>query len=124
MAFGKSDEQKQQNAASRAAEEYARSPVGLAEAAKERGDLFYQLEIEINSISGTSGLGSSTARVRRSGGRPDVLGQIEELGWRLEHVGYVFIETGATSTNRAFGTGQGTVTKGFTQGIYLFRNVG
>lgn len=124
MAFGKSDEQRQENAARKAAEDHARSPLGMAEAAKERGDLFYQLEIEINSISGASGFGSSTARIRRSGGRPDVLGQIEELGWRLEHVGYVFIETGATSTNRAFGTGQGTVTKGFTQGIYLFRNTG
>lgn len=124
MAFGKTQEQKDEEARQKAAAAYAESPVGRAEAAKARGDLFFQIEIEINSVSGTSGLGSSTGRVRQHGGRPDVLGQIEDAGWRLEHVGYVFIETGSTSTNRAFGTGQGVVVKGFTQGIYLFRNTG
>jgi hypothetical protein len=34
----------------------------------------------------------------------------------------VFVETGATSTNRVFSTGLGTVIKGETLGIYLFRN--
>ncbi len=72
---------------------------------------------------GRSGLGSSTGRVRHSGGRPDLLGQIEEKGWKLEHVGYVFIETGATTTNRMLSTGQGMVTRGNVTGIYLFRAV-
>lgn len=122
MAWGKTDEQKQAEAQDQAAAAWAASPVGLATAAKERGDGFFQFEIDISTLSGASGFGSSAGRVRHTGGRPDVLGQIEEVGWRLEHVGYVFVETGATTTNRAFGTGQGMVTKGVVRGIYLFRN--
>lgn len=122
MAFGKSDEQKAAEKLQQEADAYAASPVGMAYAAKSRGDAFFQVELEINSVSGNSQWGSAQGRVRGAGGRPDVLGQIEEIGWRLEHVGYVFIETGSTSTNRVLGTGQGVVTKGLTQGIYLFRN--
>jgi hypothetical protein len=52
-----------------------------------------------------------------------VLGQIEQLGWHLEHAGWTFIETGATSSDMIFGSGQGTVTQGEVTGIYLFRRV-
>jgi hypothetical protein len=134
MAFGKSDEEKaadraaklaadEAHEAERAAQAYAASPAGQAAAAKARGDGFFQVEIDINRLVGTSALGSSRGRLSGAGGRPDLLGQIEDVGWRLEHVGYVFIETGSTSTNRALSTGQGTVTRGVVRGIYLFRNV-
>jgi hypothetical protein len=33
----------------------------------------------------------------------------------------MFVETGATTTNRMMSTGQGTVTRGVVRGIYLFR---
>jgi hypothetical protein len=52
-----------------------------------------------------------------------VLGQIEELGWHLEHVGYVFVETGAVDRNKAFSGGTVTRTNGYVQGTYLFRAV-
>jgi hypothetical protein len=121
MAFGKSPEQKQAEAQRAAAEAAANSPLGRAHAARARGDGFFQLTISVSELAGTaSALGSSANRIKQ-GGRPDLLGQIEEAGWRLEHVGYVFIETGSTSTNRVIATGQGTVTKGVVQGIYLFR---
>lgn len=123
MALFKSDAERAQRADDKAAERYAASPLGRAEAAHEAGDGFYQLELDISHLSGASGLGSSTGRIRHSGGRPDLLGQIEDIGWRLEHAGYVFVETGATTTNRALGTGQGMVTKGVVRGIYLFRRV-
>ena len=87
------------------------------------GVAFFQIEIEVNQLAGSSGFGSSTGRVRHSGGRPDLLGQIEDKGWKLEHVGYVFIETGSTTTNRVLSTGQGMVTRGNVTGIYLFRAV-
>ncbi|WP_324645081.1 hypothetical protein [Pseudarthrobacter sp. LT1] len=51
------------------------------------------------------------------------LGQIEALRWHLEHAGYVFVETGSTSTNRVLATEQGVVTKGHVAGISLFRRV-
>jgi hypothetical protein len=133
MAWGKSDEEKAAEVAMKEAQQlsqaeqrqrqaYLASPVGLAETARQRGDGFFHLELDISTLGGpASSFGSSANQVKRSGGRPDLLGQIEEMGWRLEHVGYVFVETGSTSTNRVLSTGQGSVTRGVVQGIYLFR---
>lgn len=135
MAWGKTEEQKQKEQAERealeleakkakAAARYAASPVGRAAAAHENGDGFFQLEIEVSELSGlTSAFGSSNNTVRHSGVATDVLARIEAKGWHLEHVGYVFIETGSTSTNRVMSTGQGVVTRGNVTGIYLFRRV-
>jgi hypothetical protein len=112
MALGKRSER----------EPEADSIVSLAVEARAEGQAFFQVEIAVSKLrGGSSTLGSSSNSIRHTGGRPDLLGQIEEAGWRLEHVGYVFVETGATSTNRVFGTGQGTVTRGEVVGIYLFR---
>jgi hypothetical protein len=123
MAWGKTDDEKAARAAEKDAERYAKSPLGQAEAAKANGDGFFQFELDLSTIDGKSAMGTSSAHVRHSGGRPDLLGQIEELGFRLEHAGYVYIETGATTTNRMGGTGQGVVNKGVVRGIYLFRNL-
>jgi hypothetical protein len=140
--FGKSDEDKQaeraaeeqaaqQRAAAAAKEqaerEYAASPVGRAEAALARGDRFFQIQLPVSTLSGDrSWFGSSDNSVQsavadRTDGKPDVLTQIEDVGWNLEHAGYVFVETGATSSTRMFSSGEGTVTEGSVQGIYLFR---
>ena len=122
MAWGKTDEEKAAASAAKQREAYLKTPVGQAEEAKQRGDAFFQFEHDIATLGGAaSALGSSSNRVT-SRKRPDVLGQIEEIGWHLENVGYVFIETGSTSTNRMLSTGQGTVTRGMVRGIYLFRN--
>jgi len=118
MAWGKSEEQKQAEAAERAeaerrvaaqkaeaeakkaAAEYAASPVGRAEAAAAAGAVFFQLELDISQLAGpSSGFGSSDNTIRGTGGRPDVLGQVEDKGWRLENVGYVFVETGSTTSD-------------------------
>lgn len=119
------EEQARKDAAAEAKQraEYEASPAGRAEAERAAGSAFFQIEIEVSQLSGSSGFGSSTGRVRHSGGRPDLLGQIEDKGWKLEHVGYVFIETGSTTTNRVMSTGQGMVTRGNVTGIYLFRAV-
>ncbi len=50
------------------------------------------------------------------------LGEIEKLGWHLEHAGYYFMVTGETSTSRVFVTGEATAVSGVTVGVYLFRN--
>lgn len=102
---------------------YWASPVGQAESARFHGLGFFQVEIPIRSIGGASAFGNQTTFVLGSGGRPDILSQIEAKGWRLENVGYVFVETGATSTNHFLTTGQGTATHGHVLGIYLFRAV-
>jgi hypothetical protein len=117
------EEQNEARGQAQARAEYEASPLGRAEMAHAAGNAFFQIELEVSQISGGSSFGSSTGTVRHTGGRPDLLGQIEEKGWHLEHVGYVFIETGSTTTNRVLQTGQGMVTRGNVTGIYLFRSV-
>ncbi len=131
--WGKSEDERLAQQTAKDAEHKARAnakaeatwratPVGQSATAHENGDGFFQFESDISKLAGqASGFGSSVNVVRRSGGPTDVLAQIESVGWRLEHVGYVFIETGSTSTNRVLSTGQGTVTRGVVTGIYLFR---
>src|SRR5664279_4808153 len=122
MTFGKSASDKQAEAREarqraeaatreRAAQEYAASPLGRAEAARERGDGFFQIHLPVTTLSGDrSWFGSSDNRIEpvrnvRRDGKPDILTQIEDVGWRLEHVGYVFVETGATTSGRMLTSG-------------------
>lgn len=137
MAWGKTDEEKAQITAEKHAAQAAReqtkaeaaywaSPVGQAAQAKQRGDRFFQITIEASQLRGrsTDFLGpSSTSTTRRVQGVPDVLGQIEAVGWHLEHVGYVFVETGTNSRDKVLSSGAQTMTSGRVEGIYLFRAV-
>jgi hypothetical protein len=110
-------------AAIEAAAAFAASPVGQARAAFRRGDGFFEVEIEVKRANGAvSTRGSSSSSGQRRG-RPDVLSQIEDEGFQLEHVGYVFIQTDATSPDRVLPEGQVAVPRGFVQGIYLFRRM-
>lgn len=104
----------------------ANTPVGRAKTAYANGDTFYQVEMEVSTLAGShSAFGSSENSVQHAGSTAEILGQIEAIGWSLEHIGYVFVETGSTSTNRVLASGQGVVTKGHVAGIYLFiREVG
>jgi hypothetical protein len=135
MPWGKSEEEKEAERVAAAQEErrkaeaaaaqaqaeaaaaHAASPVGRAETAYASGDQFFQLEIDISRLSGAAF--SSASAVMKTDHRADVLGQIEAAGWSLEHVGYVFIETGEKSTQMFVSTG--TSVSGMVQGIYLFR---
>ena len=114
--------QQEQAAANAAATALAAAPAGRARTAYARGDRWFQIEIEVSALSGSaSRFGSSDNAVVPAAESADVLGRIEDEGWRLEHTGFVFVETGSTSTDRLLGTGQGTVTRGVVTGIYLFR---
>jgi hypothetical protein len=111
--------------AERAKEAYRNSPLGMAESAYQSGDQFFQVEMEVSSLAGShSSFGSSENVLVQAPSTAVTLGQIEAVGWHLEHAGYVFVETGSTSTNRVLATGQGVVTKGHVAGIYLFRRAG
>lgn len=140
MAWGKSEEEKaaeqaeeqrraadalrrrEEAARQKQADEHAASPLGQAEAAAAAGAVFFQTQIEVSRLDGNASFGAATASIQHNA-RPDVLGQIEALGWRLENVGYVFVETGTTSSARVMMSGEATAVRGVVLGIYLFRNV-
>ena len=101
---------------------YLATPVGQAEAAYQAGQMFFQLTTNISQVQGKSSDWnySQSTRTSRSNAT-DTLGQIEEIGWHLEHVGYVFVETGEIARSKAMSSGSVTRTDGYVEGIYLFR---
>ena len=73
------------------------SPVGAAARAKLRGDHFFQIELDdatltayAESAARSSAHSAAGRRARRT---CDLLGQIEELGWHLEHVSWWGVDT-------------------------------
>jgi hypothetical protein len=97
------------------------SPVGAATAAKEAGETFFEVQLRVGSHTGTAGFGSTDGR-HITASSANTLGEIEKLGWRLEHTGYYFMLTGETSTARVFVSGDATAISGVTMGVYVFRN--
>lgn len=98
------------------------SPAGLATTAKEAGDLFFEVQLEVGRQERDAVFGAQRDVGGHRTSAASTLAAIEGLGWRLEHVGYVFLVTGETSTDKMFISGEQTAVSGKTVGIYLFRN--
>ncbi|WP_426004873.1 hypothetical protein ACPFL9_20425 [Paenarthrobacter sp. NyZ202] len=112
MAWGKSEEQKQAERALKDQAAYAASPMGRAEAAHRNGDGFFQLELPVSQVR--------NSRVFPGAAPGGLLGQIEAVGWRLEHAGFVFLQTDSSTTPGIFQGTEGQL-EGDVMGIYLFR---
>jgi hypothetical protein len=143
MAFGKSPEEKaaeqaakeqqaieaarQQAAAAqaKAQQDFLAGPIGQATTAKQGKQGFFEVQLTVGSSQRVSSIfnsdptGSGSNRTATHAG---TLAAIESVGWHLEHVGYIFMITGESSSDRILGTGQNTAVSGETVGIYLFRN--
>ena len=98
------------------------TPIGMATTAKESGNGFFEIELEIGSSSRNVSFGSADFGKHKKSDFTGLLSQIEEVGWRLEHVGYYFMITGETSRDKFLASGQNTAVNGKTMGVYLFRN--
>ena len=83
----------------------AASPVDLAALARLRGDRYFQVELDHLTVASYANGAPAGRRGRRRRGATDLLGQIEELGWNLEHVAWWRDEDGAG-----------------VRGVYLFRS--
>jgi hypothetical protein len=113
--------QREREEAEKAQREYLESPIGQADQAHDRGDLFFQIEIPHASMKGSVTWAGNLNKKKTYGGAPDTLGQIEQLGWRLEHASWVYVQTGQESRDKFASSGQQVVVKGEVVGIYLFR---
>jgi hypothetical protein len=102
-------------------EAFMATPVGAATAAKEAGQPFLEIQLEVGGHTGSAGFGSADGR-RSASSSAAALGEVEKLGWRLEQAGYYFMITGETSTARVLVSGEATAVSGVTVGVYLFRN--
>lgn len=114
-------ERKQQEAAEAA---FLASPPGQARLAKETGQRFFQIVLEIEKVDrGATDylLHTMNTKVKQTSDLVGaVLTGIEDEGWELVHAGYVFRETGGASRDKFLASGQQIAVLGNTLGIYLF----
>jgi hypothetical protein len=102
------------------------SPIGQATTAKEQGQGFFEIQLEVGSSQrDTTIFGGNNTNIEKTKtqSHAGTLAAIEAIGWRLEHVGHVFVVTSESSRNKLLLTGQQTAVSGRTIGIYLFRNI-
>lgn len=103
------------------AEEAARL-LQLARESLERGDTVHHLQVDVASLTGgQSSWGSSDNALAPDESLSFFISRVEELGWRLAHADHVFVETGASTSQRMLGTGDGVVNRGGVRGFFLFR---
>src|SRR5215472_8728271 len=89
------------------------SPVGAATAAKEEGQRFFEVQLEVGRHAGSAGWGATEGRHTTSSSAA-TLGEIENLGWRLEHAGNYLIIRGETRPDRCFASEEPPRTSGVT----------
>jgi hypothetical protein len=94
--------------------------------AYHNGDGFFQVQLEVSEVARSvwsSSYQGYSVKEGEAQSHADVLSRIEAVGWRLEHVGYVYVMTGQVSRDKLLSSGQEVGVMGKTVGIYLFRRV-
>jgi hypothetical protein len=97
------------------------SPVGQAARAMLRGDRFFQIELDDTTLAAYAETAAPADTGRRARRTRDLLGQIEELGWHLEHVSWWRVDAGEPAADqhpRHSGPRADHV-----RGVYLFHSV-
>lgn len=111
-------ERREAKRAEKTAEKDARkfedTPAGQARAARQAGDVMFQVA-EPLPRTGFAKL--------NFGSHAPMLQQVEAEGWRLESSSFVYQETGQRSRDKLLSSGQNTQVSGQILGIYLFRAI-
>jgi hypothetical protein len=122
------DEYEQELAANRAAADQAKaqaelaaSPIGQATQAWTDGLTFFEVQLDVGRSTREASWGTTSGAEERSTRHLGTLGEIEAIGWRLEHAGYIFMVTGESTSEKFILSGQQVAVSGKTVGIYLFR---
>lgn len=96
--------------------------LGIAHQTHDRGDALLQLAVDVSLLIGEkSSFGSAGNTATHDESIGYFLSEVEKIGWRLEHSGFTFVESGATTSARMWGTGEGVVNHGAVVGYYVFR---
>ena len=97
----------------------------LSRDAYDRGDVLLHLQAEVSRLTGeASSWGSADNAFVSDEHVGYFLSEVERIGWHLEHTGYTFVESGATTSARMLSTGTGVVNHGAVAGYFTFRRVG
>jgi hypothetical protein len=118
------EERKRVEGLQKAHQAFLKSPAGLARAARQAGQGFFEIEMTLHQSTGITVLDAKSPKDATNGqARGDALTSIEAEGWRLENVGYVFVETGGKTRDMMIGSGEVHDVIGHVAGIYLFRAI-
>lgn len=102
--------------------EFAASPAGQARAAKSDGMKIFQIDVPLSQTKGyTVPMVGSYAESSETVNYANIIQSIEEEGWHLDHVGYVYRITGSVSRDKFMESGQQEAVSGEIVGIYIFR---
>ena len=98
-----------------------RTPRDRARTARQQGQTFFELQLEIGASNRDVRFGEADSGGRSEQDNAHVLQQIENEGWHLQHAGYVFVPTGQSTRQKILGTGESVAVSGVMVGIYLFK---
>lgn len=102
--------------------EFAASPAGQARSAKAAGMKIFQIDVPLSKTRGqTIAMVGAFAHSSKTANYANIIQSIEEEGWRLDHVGYVYRVTGSESRDKFMASGQQEAVSGEIIGIYIFR---
>jgi hypothetical protein len=97
------------------------SPVGRAARARLRGDRFFQIELDDVTLAAYAESKAAAGSGRRARRTCDLLGQIEELGWHLEHVSWWRVDPSEAAQPHVPGAQDARADS--VRGVYLFHSV-
>ena len=104
--------------------EFAASPAGLARAAKANGMNLFQIDVPLSETKAQIvAMVGAFAQSTKTTDYSSIIQMIEDEGWHLEHVGYVYRITGSESRDKFLASGQQEAVSGEIVGIYIFRAV-
>jgi len=102
--------------------EFNDSPAGKARAAKKAGMKIFQIDMPLSkSKAFTLPMLGAYSNKSKAKDYSNLIQAIEEEGWHLEHVSYVFRWTGSESRDKFLASGQQESVSGEIIGIYIFR---
>jgi hypothetical protein len=97
------------------------SPVELARAAYVRGDRYFQIDLVVSATQVIEEHGTFFTRTYRPDLAADLLGQIEDQGWALEHVSTSFVLRGWSTAMFGIGEESTSADHGRLVALYVFR---
>ncbi|SNB44932.1 hypothetical protein [Geobacter sp. DSM 9736] len=92
-----------------------------AQAAKEAGAKFFQIVMPLSTTRGGVVPMMGVFTTSETADHASILEAVEEHGWHLEHVNYVFKMTEIVSRDKLLSSGQQEAVSGEVLGIYIFR---
>jgi hypothetical protein len=103
---------------------FAKTPAGRARSAKASGMKIFQIDIPLSKTRAfTLAMEGAFADSTEVEDYSSTIQAIEDEGWRLEHVGYVYRITGSESRDKFWASGQQEAMSGEIVGIYIFRAI-